>query len=85
MLKSELMKLSRDERCWLPWFGKTGKLAMRWATLINRRRYPILEQTFEGIANTRVQVLVGWANQQWALLEGMLGEVCRHLPHRCKA
>ncbi|NNM70616.1 MAG: methyl-accepting chemotaxis protein [Gallionella sp.] len=80
MLKSELMKLSRDERCWLPWFGKTGKLAMRWATLINRRRYPILEQTFEGIANTRVQVLIGWANQQWALLEGMLGEVCRHLP-----
>lgn len=80
MLKSELMKLSRDEQCWLPWFGKTGKLAMRWATLINRRRYPILEQTFEGIANTRVQVLIGWANQQWALLEGMLGEVCRHLP-----
>ena len=80
MLKSELMKLSRDEQCWLPWFGKTGKLEMRWATLINRRRYPILEQTFEGIANTRVQVLIGWANQQWALLEGMLGEVCRHLP-----
>lgn len=80
MLKSELMKLSRNEKCWLPWFGKTGKIAMRWATLINRRRYPILEQTFEGIANTRVRILTDWANQQWALLEGMKDEIRREVP-----
>lgn len=53
MLKSEQMKLSPHEKSWLPWFGKTGKVSMRWSTLINRPRYPILEQTFEGIAATR--------------------------------
>ena len=80
MLKSEQMELSSSEKHWLPWFGKTGKFAMRWATLINRRRYPILEQTFEGIAATRIQTLTGWANHQWVLLEGMAAEVVRELP-----
>ncbi len=80
MLKSDQMHLSDEERHWLPWLGKTGKLAMRWATLINRRRYPILEQTFEGIAATRVQVLTGWARQQWEHLEGMADELARELP-----
>ncbi|OIR09709.1 methyl-accepting chemotaxis protein 2 [mine drainage metagenome] len=80
MLKSEHMELSSSEKRWLPWFGKTGKLSMRWATLINRRRYPILEQTFEGIAATRIQTLTGWANHQWVLLEGMAAEVIRELP-----
>lgn len=80
MLKSEHMKLSSSEKRWLPWFGKTGKISMRWATLINRRRYSILEQTFEGIAATRIQTLLGWANHQWVLLEGMVAEVGRELP-----
>ncbi|ADE10311.1 methyl-accepting chemotaxis protein [Sideroxydans lithotrophicus] len=80
MLKSELMNLSPQEKRWLPWFGPTGKFAMRWATFINRRRYPILEQTFESIASTRVQTLINWANHQWALLEGMADEVRRELP-----
>lgn len=80
MLKSEQMKLSPSEKSWLPWFGKTGKFSMRWATFINRRRYSILEQTFEGIAATRTQTLLGWANHQWVLLEGMAAEVCRELP-----
>ena len=80
MLKSEHMELSSSEKRWLPWFGKTGKISMRWATLINRRRYPILEQTFEGIAATRIQTLTGWANHQWVLLEGMAAEVVRELP-----
>ncbi len=80
MLKSDHMRRDAHERSWLPWFGKTGKFAMRWATFINRRRYPILEQTFEGLAATRKQVLLGWANQQWALMEAMVEEVRRELP-----
>ena len=80
MLKSAQMRLSSHEKKWLPWLGKTGKFAMRWATFINRRRYPILEQTFESIATTRVQTLIGWANHQWELLEGMVDEVRRELP-----
>ena len=69
-LKSDLMALSEEERSWLPWFGNTGKLAMSWATRINRRRYPWLETAFEGMAQTRVRLLTDWANQQWAHLEG---------------
>jgi len=70
MLKSDLMELSANEKRWLPWFGKTGKLAMRWATHINRHRYPWLESAFEGIAQTRVRILTDWASQQWAHLDG---------------
>jgi len=80
MLKSATMNLSTQEKCWLPWFGKTGALAMRWATYINRRRYAVLEQTFEGIAATRVNILTSWAQQQWAFLEGVSAEVIRELP-----
>lgn len=80
MLKSGLMHLSHAERRWLPWFGKTGKLAMGWACYVNRRRYPVLEQTFEGIAATRVKILTVWAEQQWAFLEGLAEEVVRDFP-----
>lgn len=80
MLKSEQMRRDAQECNWLPWFGKTGKFALRWSTFINRRRYPILEQTFEGLATTRREALVGWANQQWALLEALAEELHRELP-----
>jgi len=79
-LKSAMMNLSGQERHWLPWFSKTGVLAMRWATFINRRRYPVLEQTFEGIAATRVNVLTSWAQQHWTFLEGVAEEVKREMP-----
>ncbi len=69
-MKSDSMALSNDERKWLPWFGKTGKLSMRWATWLNRHNYPFLEAAFEGIAQTRVRILTDWAEQQWAHLEG---------------
>jgi methyl-accepting chemotaxis protein len=64
------MNLSPTERRWLPWFGATGKLRMRWATYLNRHNLAALEQAFEGIAQTRVKLLNNWANQQWAYLEG---------------
>jgi methyl-accepting chemotaxis protein len=64
------MNLSHTERRWLPWFGATGKLRMRWSTYLNRRSLAALEQAFEGIAQTRVKLLINWANQQWAYLEG---------------
>ncbi|WP_153111253.1 methyl-accepting chemotaxis protein [Propionivibrio limicola] len=70
MLASDSMALSTEEKGWLPWFGKTGKVVMRWATLLNRQRYPWLETAFEGVAQTRVRILTDWANQQWAHLEG---------------
>ncbi len=80
MLKSNAMQLSASEKSWLPWFGKNGKFALRWSTMINRRRYPVLEQTFEGIAATRVQILTGWAQHVWEVMEGMANEAERELP-----
>lgn len=80
MLKSTRMNRSATEQHWLPWLGKNGKCALRWATFINRRRYPILEQTFEGIASTRKKLLLDWGSQQWLLLESLAAELCRELP-----
>ncbi|WP_165313122.1 methyl-accepting chemotaxis protein [Vibrio ziniensis] len=62
------MHLMPGEKRWLPWFGKTGKLAMRKACWFNRKRKTSLEQTFENIANTRVKILTTWAENQWAFL-----------------
>ena len=69
-MQNNSMALSDKERRWLPWFGKTGKLAMRWATHVNRKRYSFLEAAFAGIAQTRVRILKDWAEQQWAHLGG---------------
>ncbi|GAK83702.1 hypothetical protein JCM19238_1264 [Vibrio ponticus] len=46
------MELTSQEKRWLPWFGSTGKLAMRAACFANRRRIRELELTFESIAQT---------------------------------
>ncbi|HEX5364920.1 MAG TPA: methyl-accepting chemotaxis protein [Gallionella sp.] len=82
MLKSDQMQLSQQEKGWLPWLGKTGKFAMRWACFVNRRRYPILEQTFEGIAANRVNILQGWTDQQWAHLDSLGEDIARHFGDR---
>lgn len=62
------MHLMPEEKGWLPWFGNTGKLAMRKACWFNRKRKTSLEQTFENIANTRVKILTTWAGNQWSFL-----------------
>ena len=80
MLKSLNMPLSGEERRWLPWFGRTGALSMRWATFWNRYRYPAIEQTFESFAQTRVGILRQWAEQQWAYLDGLARELAEAWP-----
>ena len=79
-LKSHQMNLSSQEKRWLPWLGNTGKLVMRWSCLVNRSRYPILEQTFEGIAATRVRILTEWTQQQWKHLASLGEELERRFP-----
>ncbi|RTL54437.1 MAG: methyl-accepting chemotaxis protein [Rhodocyclaceae bacterium] len=71
MLKSTQMSLSDGERNWLPWFGKLGKFAMGWSCYLNKDRYVAIESTFEGIASTRVNLLKGWAEQQWGNLNNL--------------
>ncbi|WP_264875987.1 methyl-accepting chemotaxis protein [Vibrio agarivorans] len=63
------MDLTLQERHWLKWFGRTGKIAMRKACFFNRNRTKELEQTFDSIAHTRVQLLKTWVNNQWHFLE----------------
>lgn len=80
MLKSQMMALSIDEQRWLPWLGKTGKLAMHWATSRNAGRYSAIEQTFEAFARTRVRILMNWAEQQWGSLDSLARELAGTWP-----
>ncbi len=75
MLKSASMQLQAQERAWLPWLGKQGKLAMGWACWLNQARYADIERTFEGIARTRQALLQNWAQQYWQ----DLAPVAQHL------
>lgn len=65
ILQSTRMHLTASERGWLSWLGKTGKLAMGWSCRLNRSIYPLVEQTFEGIAQTRVRILQNWTTAHW--------------------
>jgi methyl-accepting chemotaxis protein len=69
------MQLSANEKRWLPWFGKTGKLTMGWSCWLNWSAYPVIEQTFEAIAETRVQLLQNWTREKWE----HLAELAEHL------
>jgi methyl-accepting chemotaxis protein len=80
-LASESMSLSPDEKRWLPWFGKTGKLAMSWSCRRNRDTYPVIEKTFEAIAQTRVKLLHNWAQEQWQHLAELATVAARDLAH----
>ncbi|PTU73497.1 methyl-accepting chemotaxis protein [Pseudomonas mangrovi] len=59
------MHLSVAERAWLPW---SQRLSMGWSCWLNRDIRPSLEQTFEGIAQTRVGLLREWVAGHWAQL-----------------
>ncbi|TFY86045.1 methyl-accepting chemotaxis protein [Pseudomonas nabeulensis] len=64
-LLSHSMQLSTGEKRWLPWFGKTGKITMGWSCWLNQSAYPVIEQTFEAITETRLQLLQNWSREQW--------------------
>lgn len=68
-LRSHRMDFKGREQRWLPWFGKTGKLAMRWSWFLNAGQAERVEKTFSGLASTRVDLLVNWARQYWQELE----------------
>lgn len=81
-LQSNLMHLSASERHWLPWSGPTGKLAMRWSCWLNRGVYPVVEQVFEGVAQSRVRILQNWVASHWGHLADLaanLGEAVGHV------
>lgn len=80
-LSSNTMQLSSAEKRWLPWFGKTGKLAMSWSCRLNQSAYPVIEQTFEAIAETRVKLLHNWTREQWEHLAELAATLIRDFSH----
>lgn len=76
-LSSSTMQLSSAEKSWLPWWGKTGKFAMGWSCRLNRAVYPVMEQTFEAIAETRVKLLQTWTREQWEHLNELATTLAR--------
>lgn len=74
-LRSASMQLSPSEKRWLPWFGKTGKLAMGRSCRLNQAIYPVIERTFESIADTRVRLLQHWAQEYWDHLKELASSV----------
>ncbi|MFA6921803.1 MAG: methyl-accepting chemotaxis protein [Gallionella sp.] len=74
------MNLTGKELAWLPFLGKTGRIAMGWACYLNKWRYPILEEIFASIAGTRVRILTEWAEQMWSTLSGMSQQIAHDWP-----
>jgi len=70
-LQSPLMQLSSRERRWLPWLGGTGKLAMGWSCWLNRQSVPMVEEVFEGIAQSRARILQNWVATHWEQLDDL--------------
>lgn len=63
------MNLSPTEQHWLPYFGDSGKFAMKRACWLNRKRHSLLQQTFESIASNRVKILHAWVESQWEFMQ----------------
>lgn len=70
-LKSQAMHLTNKEKKWLPWFGGNGKLSLGFSCFVNKSIYAAVEQTFEGIAATRVKLLQMWTEGHWEHLKGL--------------
>lgn len=74
-LKSQLMQLTPKEKRWLPWFGQNGKFALGWSCFANKSTYSTVEQTFEGVAATRVKILQMWTNNYWEHLHTLANQI----------
>ncbi|PKG23885.1 methyl-accepting chemotaxis protein [Niallia nealsonii] len=51
------------------WLDFREGFPLWWSFRLNKNRTKTIEETFEGIAKTRLDVLTGWANGQWDFLE----------------
>ena len=77
-LKSPLMNLTSKEKRWLPWFGINGKIKLGWSCFVNKTTYGVVEQTFEGIAATRVKLLQMWTENHWEHLRSLINVIDIH-------
>ncbi|MHB8920312.1 MAG: methyl-accepting chemotaxis protein [Halothiobacillus sp.] len=79
-LKSETMALSQSERSWLPWFGANGAFSLKWSSYLNRKTYPAVEKIFEGIAATRMKLLLLWTENHWSHLAHLADDLVDQFP-----
>lgn len=75
VLQSHHMNLSSAEKRWLPFLGSNSKFKLGWSCFLNRELYPVMEQVFEGIADTRVKLLFNWTETHWAHLAEIATEL----------
>lgn len=68
-LKSDAMALTPKEKSWLKLWGPTSKFKLGWSVFLNRSRSEEIERTFEGIAQTRVNLLSQFVDNVWQRLE----------------
>jgi hypothetical protein len=69
------MNLTSREKKWLPWFGINGKFKLWWSCVINKTTYSDVEQTFEGIAATRVKILQMWTESHWEYIQSVMSTI----------
>jgi len=79
-LKSQTMPLSRAERRWLPWFGQNGAIKLKWSSFFNRTTYPAIETIFEGIAATRMKLLILWTENHFSQLSDLACDLAGSFP-----
>ena len=77
------MNLTSKERRWLPWFGANGKFSLAWSCFVNRSRYHSVEQTFEGIATTRIKLLQQWTENHWEHLSALANILLNNQLNQC--
>lgn len=59
------------------WLGFKKGLPLWWSYKLNRHLKEDVDQIFEGIANTRKNLLMDWATEYWEHLERLCGDVQR--------
>ncbi|WP_322905721.1 methyl-accepting chemotaxis protein [Paenibacillus campi] len=57
------------------WLGWKKGLPLWWSYRLNASQQEEIERIFEGIAETRRQIMVDWANDQWTHLERLLQQI----------
>jgi len=57
------------------WLGFKQGLPLWWSYRLNRKQSVDIEDIFEGIANTRMELLKDWTNEYWAHLDRLLGRL----------
>ncbi|OXM83216.1 methyl-accepting chemotaxis protein [Paenibacillus rigui] len=57
------------------WLGFRKGLPLWWSYRLNRNTKDDVEDIFEGIANTRMELLKSWTNEYWAHLDRLLEQI----------